>query len=312
LILLEGKLDILCDLKTAEQPPGTIFPSWVPDYSLDSPIYPLRLVSRDGDNFHFAPTGHDNHLHVKEFHPSDTAQPYSLRLTGLKLDRICHLSVYSQPDEEVGKLINLWRDAIVQGPSLAEQLTPDVQSCLYYLSDILIEMFTELLGGKPLHSAKKRFKEEHNTFGSLYNFVSQKYVLDAFVHMLFCGRLSNNSEKNDKLSLERLMQLLDIEEPEDPSIELLRACFTRLSMATRYRCSAVTEDGYIGAVPYHTKLGDVAVILYGCSVPVILRPREEVDTYEFIGECYLHTFMDVGAVALQISKTFAEGSFILV
>jgi hypothetical protein len=53
-------------------------------------------------------------------------------------------------------------------------------------------------------------------------------------------------------------------------------------------------------------------VLYGCSVPVILRKREDQDYYEFVGECYLHGFMDAEAIALQIKGVLKEQEFVLV
>src|ERR1700733_9365385 len=38
--------------------------------------------------------------------------------------------------------------------------------------------------------------------------------------------------------------------------------------------------------------GDIACVLLGCSIPVCLRKREADASYEFIGEFYVHGFMD--------------------
>jgi hypothetical protein len=45
--------------------------------------------------------------------------------------------------------------------------------------------------------------------------------------------------------------------------------------------------------------GDIICILFGCSVPIVLREyRTENDHYfEFIGEAYIHGMMDGEAVA---------------
>jgi hypothetical protein len=54
-------------------------------------------------------------------------------------------------------------------------------------------------------------------------------------------------------------------------------------------------DQFVGLGPWHMEVGDIAVILFGCSVPVVLRPRETADCtteYEFIGEAYVYGNMD--------------------
>jgi hypothetical protein len=70
---------------------------------------------------------------------------------------------------------------------------------------------------------------------------------------------------------------------------------------------AVTDEGYVGMAPDHARKGDIVCMLYRCSIPVVLRKKymsreqnndregESVtqdETYEFIGECYLHGFVN--------------------
>jgi hypothetical protein len=63
----------------------------------------------------------------------------------------------------------------------------------------------------------------------------------------------------------------------------------------------------VGLGPSKTQEKDVIAILYGCSVPVILRPAGQ-DDYEFIGEAYIHGKMDGEA----ISEQFEERKFRLI
>jgi hypothetical protein len=53
-------------------------------------------------------------------------------------------------------------------------------------------------------------------------------------------------------------------------------------------------DQFVGLGPWRTEVGDIADILFGCSVPVVLRPTETADRtteYEFIGEAYIYGIM---------------------
>lgn len=54
------------------------------------------------------------------------------------------------------------------------------------------------------------------------------------------------------------------------------------------------DRGRFGLAPAATEEGDMICILYGCSVPVILRRHgTDVDPYfELIGEAYVHGLMD--------------------
>lgn len=78
-----------------------------------------------------------------------------------------------------------------------------------------------------------------------------------------------------------------------------------------------TESSLLGLAPLDTDRGDLICILYGCSVPVALRPRkseEEVlmgerQSYTLIGECYLHGMMDGEAVAFRMDHCIPRMRF---
>jgi hypothetical protein len=64
----------------------------------------------------------------------------------------------------------------------------------------------------------------------------------------------------------------------------------------RSRGGAYQDEGdqLFGLAPTKTKIGDFIVILFGCSVPVILREVKTADDYyfELVGEAYVHGMMD--------------------
>jgi hypothetical protein len=65
------------------------------------------------------------------------------------------------------------------------------------------------------------------------------------------------------------------------------------------------EKGRFGLAPKRTREGDMICILYGCSVPVILREHStDRDVfYELIGEAYVHGLMDGEAMELGTPAT---------
>lgn len=56
------------------------------------------------------------------------------------------------------------------------------------------------------------------------------------------------------------------------------------------------HDPLVGFAPPKTEQGDIIAILYGCSVPVILRPTyngsDNIDEFQFVGEAYIYGKMD--------------------
>ncbi|KAE9364625.1 HET-domain-containing protein [Stipitochalara longipes BDJ] len=52
----------------------------------------------------------------------------------------------------------------------------------------------------------------------------------------------------------------------------------------------VTEKGYVGVADHKAQRGNLIVILYGCPVPLILRPLQETG-FMLVGEVYVHGIM---------------------
>jgi hypothetical protein len=59
----------------------------------------------------------------------------------------------------------------------------------------------------------------------------------------------------------------------------------------------VTDEGHVGITAAHARKGDMVCVLFGCSIPVVLRPVGAKGKCEFVGECYLDGFMYGAAVA---------------
>ncbi|RDW57815.1 hypothetical protein BP5796_12616 [Coleophoma crateriformis] len=53
---------------------------------------------------------------------------------------------------------------------------------------------------------------------------------------------------------------------------------------------------FVGLAPSEARVGDLISILFGCSVPVILRRRKTGGEFTFIGECYIDGVMDGEAI----------------
>jgi hypothetical protein len=74
------------------------------------------------------------------------------------------------------------------------------------------------------------------------------------------------------------------------------------------------HEGYplsiFGLAPQTAAKGDIVCILYGCSVPVVLREVGKKDMYEFVGECYVHRMMDGEALPSFSSSEYTYTSFI--
>lgn len=68
------------------------------------------------------------------------------------------------------------------------------------------------------------------------------------------------------------------------------------------------QEPLLGLGSSKLKPGDLVCILFGCSVPVLLRPKTKGDnpTYSFIGECYIHGMMDGEAITSKYDSTHPQ------
>jgi hypothetical protein len=310
-ISLENSLDVLCDWQTSDSNLGLRLPSWVPDYTLKQDAHATPLIAAVGSESLFAASGYDHRSRIEKFHPADELNPYQLQVDGIKIDEITQLSVGGIHSRDLAiSNVSAWRNTVLKATELASQLNPVVGACLHHISEILDGILDHSFRTPPFR-ANKLFHNKHKISDSLFHFVSKYYVLDAFIHTLFCGRISNYS-RIERLSTKWLADLLAIDGPGTLPKHLEITCEEALSMAIMYRRLIVTKAGYIGAVSEKSRPGDIVVVMYGSSVPMVLRPTFGANTYHFIGECYLHGFMDGEAIALQIKANLQEENFILV
>ncbi|KAH7075939.1 heterokaryon incompatibility protein-domain-containing protein [Paraphoma chrysanthemicola] len=68
----------------------------------------------------------------------------------------------------------------------------------------------------------------------------------------------------------------------------------------------MTNDSHLGMAPSEAMKGDFVCILYGCSVPVVLRWCAEKQAFSLIGECYLNGFMNGKALTRHLDSRKRE------
>lgn len=54
----------------------------------------------------------------------------------------------------------------------------------------------------------------------------------------------------------------------------------------------ITNEGVVGMAPCRARESDVVAVLFGCSLPLVLRNRGESEAWQLIGEGYAHGFMN--------------------
>lgn len=76
-----------------------------------------------------------------------------------------------------------------------------------------------------------------------------------------------------------------------------------------------TKSGFTGLAPEATKKQDIVAILYGLSVPVVLRhisnATEGDNVFKMIGECFIYGMMDGEALDLKEEQGIQDQTFVL-
>ena len=82
------------------------------------------------------------------------------------------------------------------------------------------------------------------------------------------------------------------------------------------RLISTRKNKLLGLAPAETKNSDVIAILYGCSVPVVLRqvpdPSGDEILYKLIGECYIDGMMDGQALVKKDQMNIDSQTFVIV
>jgi hypothetical protein len=62
------------------------------------------------------------------------------------------------------------------------------------------------------------------------------------------------------------------------------------------RSFCVTDQGLIGMGSGYMTTGDLVVVPFGCSTPILLRPEGRRDEYRYVGDVYIEGYMHGEAV----------------
>jgi hypothetical protein len=333
-------LDPICGWQTLGRQEQ--LPTWTPDYNLNQDAASSPLVPIDGRESIFCASGSDYRSKYTGLDaPKKDNFWRSLRTYGVYIDSVAMLSDPLPEDEPFGSMEHFWQSTISASRSLLEGFTQDVQSHLENIS-LVVSKYSEYwnsiehtskylrsLGGMSKHSQiTDRLSKHSQSIENLSRtsnlsdngshffdpikpdpFIHEIYILDAYIQSLLCGRISTR----ERLTREEINKFMSPNPPDttDPVREsfLTKAC-NALEAGMIGRSIAVTKHGYIGAIPQDAQTGDLICVLFGCSVPVVMRKRAG-EEYIFIGECYLHGFMDAEAIAMQAKGNLQVQGFVL-
>ena len=148
--------------------------------------------------------------------------------------------------------------------------------------------------------------------GFHFQYIMGGPLAEAYVRTLTTNRLNKGNVMTDsdyELFWSKVPESVDDPAPPSPA-QSHRLYAMSMLQNTAARTLVLTKKGYLGLGPTKARKGDLVCILYGCSVPVIIR--EYGQGHRFVGESYIHGLMYGAAVDQQsLRDTMEEQEFIL-
>ena len=293
-----ASLDVLCGWQTLGRDES--LPFWVPDYNLNQDLAAFTLVPTDGRESIYAASGYGQKFQLIDSEPADWSR---LRVHGLYLDLMATLSDPGAEDESLDSIEIRWQSLLPAASGPLGGLTQEVQS---FFADIstAVHKYSQIRHLPDPSSLSFEPVEVDPHFHDID-------IVEAYIHTLFSGRISTK----ERLTKDTTTAIMSFQLPSQTSNLTPQSWYEKVCAAletgmTR-RKLGISKKGHVGAFPLETMPGDLICIVFGCSVPVVLRKMVESDCYMLVGECYLHGFMDAEAIVMQLKETLKARDFIL-
>lgn len=309
ILFRSGNLDVICEsIHFPPQISNTNFPSWVPDWSYDPMVrslasLPLSFSASKGKTPSFS-------FHEERFGSRTRSK---LLIAGVRIGTIkshgMAVNTHSRAADYCMAFLQ-WRALLLQhfdiplGSSLAEddeetrrfRVVSCQQQCRFCL--------TLSLG----HPTRTNSSDANTGSKGMKNDLGMEWAKKCYCVFAKIIRARLPALPID----EDLMAFAEMDDDMEPKTarQFLQDSFAKNMMG---RCFCITDSGCLGLGSGAMAQGDVVVVPYGCSTPVLLRPeRSSLGTrnwlrpqeYRFVGDAYIHGYMDGEAVEQGTREEF--------
>jgi hypothetical protein len=231
-------------------------------------------------------------------------EPYILEVSGTCVDTVVHLS--KKKRYGTGRLsaqLRSWEKVIRKSFRNTKRIKDG--DCI---SDIRIQCYRlemESAGLKPPRAFiarrnKPQWAYTRREFNSAY--IGGGTLVQAYLRTLILDGTSLAKNQIGNKNFKRFLAL-----KVDP--EMRAIVISTMSPGYPERRLMVSKKGYIGQVPFNSQAGDLICVLFGCSVPVIIRKVE--NHHILIGPAYVRGIMKGEAITQLRNGILHEEKFIL-
>jgi hypothetical protein len=317
-------LDIICGIRFPRA--FDDLPSWVPDWSTDQTVPGICINDRyvGGNDFPGSPIAH-----FEKYAASGVSSPQvifsgkQMLVAGIKLGTIVtcgrpdegmafeDVETFGRADkdgksESESETFNEWLNMVLDSPTwdnIAER----------YGVDNVLESFCRTLIGdrnnrmmKPPEVTEDRMEVERYVILALLG-LYEAYIFsdDAELdHDLDQSECRGNdledvaTAEEDDVSLSSLDNILFV--PHE-MLSMTEAAFRSTIQVAWGKRFAILDSGHFSLVPKQAAAGDCVAIMLGCTMPIVIRPRNG-STYTVVGESYVHGAMTGELVEDSVSE----------
>jgi WD repeat-containing protein 55 len=241
--------------------PKAYYPSWVPDWS--TPRQTISLgYGGPGSAVYYA-AGYDIKEDAQYQQIGD-----KLSIFGIIFDNVSNIGSLASPN------LKDLPDTSPTTQFVIESMRMAIEHCQPYPSDsgLFGAFWNTLVAGKDETGKLKAPQDFADIFGLLFDSVNG----------------NSPSMPDQPLAKRRLsLQNLQVRRPR----RIYRQMQIAFEAAVTGRRFGVTSKRYIGLLPRGTKLGDQICVFLGSHIPFVIRRQETGESYQLVGECYIHGIM---------------------
>ncbi|AEO59653.1 hypothetical protein MYCTH_2308117 [Thermothelomyces thermophilus ATCC 42464] len=305
-------LDIICFASTYTPPSGSIRPSWVPDWQKRNPVVIPSMTSQSSKS-HVGNLRSPRHLDIdpsvyysacKNKEAVYAFEGSALQVRGVVVDTIDGLAGSRQFEMVQSSEWNSTQSSCCS--SFPCSTTAILESVCRSLTFDRFDRFLRY----PMPTA-----DFFRDFIRLLNRIitaSKESVPRELLYWFQCTRSLQIHGRSFEDILHDSFQADDNSSGPAPNVdESQHKTFFGRFFDTVVRLSfrlMVSRSGRIGMVVEKAIKGDLVCVLYGCSIPVVLRKSSDGGSYTLIGECYFDGCMD-GSLLDQVG--LEESTFVL-